>query len=175
MTPLIRRSITVAASTAFMTFALSGVIPLSEAQEAGAVKSPVQRKVLKKSAGKAESVDSSKKAAPADDEEGEEEEAAKPKAKGARKAPPDVTHRVPSYFGGLDLTEQQKEAIYKLEAKYQPQIQELQKKTESLRERLMTDCEDVLTAPQKKALADARKAGSERRKAASKAREKADE
>jgi len=95
-------------------------------------------------------------------------------AKPARKAP-DPTRRVPTHFGSLGLTAEQKEEIYAVGGKYIPQIQELQAKIESLRERMMSDCEDVLTPAQKKILGEARKAATDRRKAASKAKADAEE
>lgn len=90
-------------------------------------------------------------------------------AQPARKAP-DPARRVPIHFGSLGLTVEQREEIYAINGKYVPQIQELQAKIESLRERMMIDCEDVLTPAQKKILGEARKTAAERRKAAAKAR-----
>jgi len=90
-------------------------------------------------------------------------------AKSARKAP-DPTRRVPTYFGSLGLSTEQREEIYAIQAKYVPQIQELERKIEGLRERQMSDCEDVLTPAQKKILGEARKSAVDRRKAAAKAR-----
>lgn len=163
MTPLVRRSLAALASSAFMTFALAGALPLNAAQEAGTTKT---RTTKKKAATKAK--DSAKKAEA--EEVADDEPAAKPKAKGGRQAPPDAEHRVPAYFGGLNLTEEQKESIYKIQGEYLPQIQELEKKAEALREKRMAEIEDVLTAPQKKALTEARKAASDRRKAAAKSK-----
>lgn len=160
MTPLVRRSIAALASTAFMTFALAGALPLKAAQEAETTKTQTPKK---KSSSKAKS--SSKKTEAAEDDEPE----AKPKAKSGRQAPPNAEHRVPPYFGALNLTEEQKESIYKIQGEYLPQIQELEKKAEALREKRMAEIEGVLTAPQKKALTEARKAAADRRKAASKA------
>ncbi len=90
-------------------------------------------------------------------------------AKASRKAP-DPTRRVPSHFGALGLTTEQKEEIYAIGGKYIPQIQELQNKIESLRERMMSDCEDVLTPEQKKILSEARRTAADRRKSASKSK-----
>lgn len=95
-------------------------------------------------------------------------------AKPARKAP-DPTRRVPTHFGSLGLTVEQREEIYSVQAKYIPQIQELQRKIEGLRERQMFDCEEVLTPSQKKILAEARQAAAARRQAATKARASAAE
>ena len=168
MTPLLRRSIAALASTAFMTFALAGALPLNAAQDAEATK-PKAQTPKKKTAKKAEGAPKVKKAAPAPAEEEDEEEAT-PKTKG-RQAPPDPEHRLPAYYSGLNLTEAQREAIFKIQGKYHPQIQDLQKKADDLRERQKSEVEDVLTAPQKRSLAEARKAAVERRKAAAKARE----
>jgi LTXXQ motif family protein len=166
MTSLVRRSIAALASTAFITFALAGALPLNAAQDAETTKTKTQtpkKKIAKK-------IEGSKKAE-ASAPEADDEPEAKPKTKGGRQAPPDAEHRVPPYFGGLNLTDAQKESIYKIQGKYHPQIQELQKKADALRERQMSEAEAVLTAPQKKALADARKAASERRKAAAKTKD----
>ena len=64
MTPLVRRSIAALASTAFMTFALAGALPLNAAQDAGTTKTKTQT-TKKKSASKAKG---SKKKAEADPE-----------------------------------------------------------------------------------------------------------
>jgi hypothetical protein len=166
MTPLLRRSIAALASTAFMTFALAGAIPLNAAQDAETTK-PKTQTPKKKTAKKADSASKAKKAEPAPEED---EEQAKPKAKG-RQAPPDPVHRLPAYFSGLNITEAQREAIVKIQGKYHPQIQELQKKADDLRERQKSEVEDVLTAAQKRQLNEARKAAAERRKAVDKAKE----
>jgi hypothetical protein len=168
MTPLLRRSIAALASTAFMTFALAGALPLNAAQDAETTKPKVQTP-RKKTAKKAEGAAKAKKAAPAPEEEGDEEEAS-PKAKG-RQAPPDPAHRLPNFFSGLNITEDQREAIFKIQGKYHPQIQELQKKADDLRERQKSEVEDVLTAAQKRQLTAARKAAADRRKAAATAKE----
>lgn len=168
MSSLIRRSIAALAGTTILTVALAGALPRTAAQDGESTKSKAQtpkKKTAKKSEG---SSSKSKKAeTPAPEEEDEPE--AKPKAKG-RQAPPDAEHRVPAYFSGLNLTEEQKESIYKIQGNYSPKIQELEKKAAELREKRMSEIEDVLTAPQKKALTEARKAAAARRKAAAKAK-----
>jgi hypothetical protein len=166
MTPLLRRSIAALASTAFMTFALAGALPLNAAQDAETTK-PKAQTPRKKTAKKAEGASKARKAAPAPEED---EEVAKPRTKG-RQAPPDPAHRLPNYFSGLNLTEDQREAIFKIQGKYHPQIQELQKKADDLRERQKSEVEDVLTAAQKRQLTEARKAAADRRKAAATAKE----
>jgi hypothetical protein len=157
MTSLVRKTTASAAVATLLSFALAALAPPTIAQEEAPRKAPT---------GKAKTA---RKAAPADDDE-----APAPKAKSARSAP-DPTHRVPTYFGGLSLTAEQKESIYELEAKYQPQIQEAEKKADDLRERLMADCEDVLTPAQKRALVEARQAAADRRKAAADRRKAASE
>lgn len=153
MTPMIRRSVAAAASAALLTFTMAGVIPTTAAQDAGATKTKTKAKAKEKD----------KAAAPAAKVE-------QPPVKAAR-TPPDPTHRVPAYFGSLGLSDEQKERIYAVEGKYLPQIQELQKKVEGLRERMMADCEDVLTPAQKKVLSEARKTAADRRKAAAKSKD----
>ena len=70
-------------------------------------------------------------------------------------APPDVTHRVPSGYSKLGLTDQQKEKLYKIQAEYYPKIQALEKQVDALREKREKEFESVLTAPQKRLLAEA--------------------
>lgn len=149
MTPQVRRSFAAAASAALLTLTMAGVIPSIAAQDAGSSKT-------KSSKAKAK--------APAEVEPSVPLGAS---AKSARKAP-DPMRRVPTYFGSLGLTAEQKEEIYAIQGRYIPQIQELQAKIESLRERAMADCEDVLTPAQRKILVEARKTAIDRRKAASK-------
>lgn len=147
MTPLFRRSFAAAASAALLTFTMAGVIPSIAAQDAGSSKAKTSK---------------TKPKAP----QVEADLAPEPSAKAGRKAP-DPMRRVPTYFGSLGLTNEQKEEIYAIQGRYIPQIQELQAKIESLRERAMADCEDVLTPAQKKILTEARKTAVDRRKAAS--------
>jgi len=168
MTSLLRRSIAALASTTFMTFALAGALPLNAAQDAETTKPKVQTP-KKKVAKKAENASKAKKAEPVPDEE-DEEDVAKPKAKG-RQAPPDPVHRLPSHFAALNITEAQRETIVKIQGKYHPQIQELQKKADDLRERQKSEVEDVLTATQKRQLNEARRAAAESRRAAAKAKD----
>ncbi|MDG3005031.1 Spy/CpxP family protein refolding chaperone [Paludisphaera mucosa] len=160
MTSLVRKSAAAAAGAALMTFALSGLTTAISAQEAA----PAKAKTTKKAEAKAEAKKgAAAKAVP-------EEEPDEPKSKSGRQAPPDATHRVPMHFAGLGLTDEQKEALYAVAAKYQPQIQDLEKKADALRDRQTSECESILTAPQKKALAEARKASAERRKEAAERR-----
>lgn len=146
MTTPSRKAVALAAGPALLTFAMAALIPPIGAQEARTKPSPA----------KAKPSASARKAA-------EDDEAPKAKAKGKSARP---SRRLPTYYGGLNLTDEQKESIYEIEAKYQPEIQDLEKQADALRERLASECEDVLTAVQKRALADTRQSASERRKAA---------
>lgn len=159
MTSLLRKSAAATAGAALFAFSLASLAPAIGAQEAPSAKAKAKAKASKKAPPKK-----------ADDEaEGE------PEARTSRTATADASRRVPVYFGGLGLSDEQKESIYAAEAKYQPQIQELERKADALRERLMVECEDVLTAPQKKALAEARSSAAERRKSAAARRKAEDE
>ncbi len=75
----------------------------------------------------------------------------------------DPTRRVPNYFGQLGLSEAQKEAIYKIQAKHQPKIEELEKQLEDLRAQALRECESVLSDAQKRMLAERRAHASEAR------------
>jgi hypothetical protein len=150
MMPLVRRSLAAFASTAVVTLLLTGGDPLG-AQESKTTKSQTSKA---KQAGKTD-------APPAD------EPAAKGKGTG-RVAPPDPTHRVPPGYAKLGLTDQQRESLYKIQAKYYPQIQELEKQVDAVRARREKEFEGVLTAAQKRRLAEQeqqRKAESAARKA----------
>src|SRR3954471_22926944 len=159
MKSLVRRSLTLLASTAVVTSMLAGGYPLV-AQEGKATKSQAPK-----------AKPSAKVEPPAADEPAE-------KGKGTgRVAPPDATHRVPPGYARLGLTDQQKESLYKVQAKYYPQIQALEKQVDAVRARREAEFEAVLTPAQKKRLAEQeqqKKAESAARKAAAtKALEKA--
>jgi hypothetical protein len=89
--------------------------------------------------------------------------AAAPEA--AAKRAPDPARRVPSFFGQIGLSPEQREAIYKVRAKHLPKIGELEKQVAQIRLEMMTECEAVLTDTQKQLLEQRRRATSERRKA----------
>jgi hypothetical protein len=132
---LVRRSVALLASALAMTLLLTGGYRLG-AQESGAAKSQASK------AKQSKSIET-----PAPSESGS-------KAKSTAKvAPPDPTHRVPPGYSKLGLTDQQKEAIYKIQAKYYPQLQDLEKKASALRTRRESEFEAVLTAAQKRQLA----------------------
>ena len=88
---------------------------------------------------------------------------AEPKAKKTAKKAFDPTRRVPDYFGQLGLSDEQKESIYKIRAKHQPRIDELEKQLDELRGQMVRDCETVLTDTQKKMLVERRAAAAESR------------
>ena len=87
---------------------------------------------------------------------------AQPKAKAAKKAP-DPSRRVPSYFGQLGLSDEQKESIYKIQGKHQPRIEALEKQIEELRTQSLKECEAVLTEAQRKMLVERRAIAAEAR------------
>jgi Spy/CpxP family protein refolding chaperone len=150
MMSIIRRSVAVVASAAVMTLLMTGGYPLG-AQETGSAKSQTTKG---KQAKKADSP------APAGD-------AGKTKATG-KSGPPDPTHRVPPGYGRLGLTDQQKAAIYKVQAKYSPQIRDLEKQADELRAKRDAECEAILTPAQRRQLAQQeqqKKAAAEKRKA----------
>ncbi len=85
------------------------------------------------------------------------------KAKANTKRANDPSRRVPSYFGQVGLTEAQRESIYRIQAKHQTKIDELEKQLDELRAESLRECEAVLTPAQKKALAERRARASDAR------------
>jgi hypothetical protein len=155
MMSLARRSVAVVASAAVMTLLTTGGYPLG-AQESSAARSQTSKPKLAKKADAP---------APASTPT---ESSTTTKATG-KTAPPDVTHRVPSGYSKLGLSDQQKERLYKIQAEYYPKIQDLEKQAAALRDRREKEFESVLTAQQKRLLAEQgqqKKAASGARKAA---------
>ena len=68
----------------------------------------------------------------------------------------EIKGRLPRYYGQLDLKEDQITDIYKVQAEYNEQIQELEDKLAALKEKMNAECEKVLTTAQKKTLAGLR-------------------
>ena len=64
----------------------------------------------------------------------------------------DRSRRVPSNFGKVGLTTEQRERIYKIQAKHHEKIDELQKQLDNARLEMMKECEGVLTAEQRRLL-----------------------
>jgi hypothetical protein len=83
----------------------------------------------------------------------------------------DPARRVPSFFGQVGLTPEQRESIYKLRGKHLGRINELQKEIDRAQAEMMADCEAVLTDTQKQLLENLRRAAAEKRKARSSAAE----
>ena len=96
---------------------------------------------------------------------------------GGRPLPPTptVAHRVPAYFGQVELTEEQRKKIYALQDAQQPGIDRLKQQHEAARAKLLSDTEAVLTAPQREKLATLRSAAKAKSLARSQARAKARE
>ncbi len=59
-----------------------------------------------------------------------------------------VSKRLPTYYNRLNLSQKQKNDIYKIRGKYEAEIQELYQKITELREQEKADCEKILTADQ---------------------------
>lgn len=76
----------------------------------------------------------------------------------------DSSRRVPDYFGQIGLTNDQKEAIYKVRGSHLNRIDELQDQISKLRAQMMTECEAVLTADQKTQLNSRRRSAEIARK-----------
>jgi hypothetical protein len=80
-----------------------------------------------------------------------------------------ASRRVPPYFTKAGITPEQKERIYAIRAKHQVKIDALKKQLDDTEAQELTDCEAVLSPPQKKLLEQFR----EEAKAKSKSRTKA--
>ncbi len=65
--------------------------------------------------------------------------------------------RVPNHYGKLDLTDEQKQRIYKVQQRHDPEIAKLEKQLALLKAREMAELEQVLTAPQRAQLEKLRK------------------
>ena len=77
--------------------------------------------------------------------------------------------RLPAYFKDV-VTEEQKDQIYTIQAKYEKQISDLQSQLEEVRSQQMAEIEKLLSADQKKKLADLRAEADAKKKSAKKAR-----
>jgi Spy/CpxP family protein refolding chaperone len=71
----------------------------------------------------------------------------------------DPARRVPTYFGQLGLTNEQRESIYKVQGKHMPKIEALEKQIAEIRAQSLTECEGILTASQKQILEQRRESG----------------
>jgi hypothetical protein len=64
----------------------------------------------------------------------------------------DPSRRVPSFFGQIGLTPEQREKIYKIRAKHQSKVDELKKQLEQVQGEMLVECEAQLNDDQKKLL-----------------------
>jgi hypothetical protein len=80
----------------------------------------------------------------------------------------DPTRRVPPFFGQIGLTPEQKEEIYKIRAKNQQKIDDLQKQLAKAQAEMLKECETVLNDTQKKLLENRRELAAKAKKAAAK-------
>jgi hypothetical protein len=71
----------------------------------------------------------------------------------------DPARRVPTYFGQLGLTNEQRESIYKVQGKHLPKIEALEKQITEIRAQNLTECEGILSASQKQLLDQKRETG----------------
>jgi hypothetical protein len=60
--------------------------------------------------------------------------------------------RVPSFFGQVGLSDQQRSEIYVLRGRYRAEIYELERQIEELKRKEITECETILTDSQRKLL-----------------------
>ncbi len=74
----------------------------------------------------------------------------------------DVKHRLPFYYGKLELTDEQRAEIYAIQDKHDPKIEELKAQLAKLRETREKEFSTVLTTSQRKTLAGLRKKSSSR-------------
>ncbi len=88
-----------------------------------------------------------------------EADTAKPSAKAKKTAAKKSKGRLPNHYGKLNLSTEQRDKVYKIQAGYKSQIDALKKQLAELTKKRNSECEGVLTATQKstldKALKDA--------------------
>ena len=83
----------------------------------------------------------------------------KTKAGVATRRPYDRSRRVPPYFAQIGISDDQREAIYKIQSKHAPRLEALEKQLADARAESLAECEAILTAPEKQALEQKREAG----------------
>ena len=76
----------------------------------------------------------------------------------------DPARRVPPFFGQVGLTPEQKEEVYKVRAKHQKKVEELQQQLARVQAEMLSECELVLNETQKKLLTHRREAAAKSRK-----------
>jgi hypothetical protein len=89
-----------------------------------------------------------------------QEPASKPAAAPAKKKQ-DPSRRVPTYFGQIGLTTEQRTSIYEIQAKRREKIDALEKQIAAEKAGMLADCEAVLNETQKKLLEALRKAAAD--------------
>ena len=65
----------------------------------------------------------------------------------------EITGRLPHHYGKLELKDEQREKIYKIQAKYADKIAKLQKELDALKGKVDTESQKVLTTTQRRNLA----------------------
>tara|TARA_R110002095_G_scaffold55012_5_gene47448 strand:- start:1519 stop:1905 length:387 start_codon:yes stop_codon:yes gene_type:complete len=78
-----------------------------------------------------------------------ESDSAKPSDKETKATPKKSKGRLPNYYGKLNLTPEQRDKIYKIQADYNPQIDSLKKQLDELNKKRNTEYETILSASQK--------------------------
>ncbi|WP_406699687.1 hypothetical protein V5E97_12590 [Singulisphaera sp. Ch08] len=73
--------------------------------------------------------------------------------------------RVPTYFGQIGLTREQKDSIYQVVAKHQSRIEELKKELAEANAKMVQECETLLDDAQKKSLESRRRSAADAAKA----------
>lgn len=83
-----------------------------------------------------------------------EEAPAKASAKETKQTPAKRKVRLPNHYGKLNLTDTQREKIYKIKTDYKAQIDSLKKQLAELDAKQDAECEAVLTPSQKSILGE---------------------
>jgi Spy/CpxP family protein refolding chaperone len=93
-------------------------------------------------------------------------QATKPAEKKDEKKEEKAKGMLPTYWKQLGLTEEQVQKVYKLQNKYNDEIDQLEAKIKDLKEKLVKERAAILTAEQKKRLEDIlkEKAGTDKNK-----------
>lgn len=94
------------------------------------------------------------------------QEPAAPKVTTARKKQERV-HPIPSYFGQIGLTEQQRASIHEIQARRREKIEALEKQVVEEKAAMLAECDGVLTDVQRKLLENLRAAAAARNAARS--------
>lgn len=79
----------------------------------------------------------------------------------AAKKKQDPSHRVPSYFGQIGLTTEQRASIYAIQSKRHEKIEALEKQVAAEKAGMLSECEAVLSDTQRKLLENLRRVATE--------------